>query len=434
MRLVFITTLTALSAVVGAAGCSAIVDSDEFTSNPQQRLVDLQTERVAEWCDCFAAGTWGPLFDDSADTCKSMLSPSDDYAQCLVDAVAEDLEEYGDAVQCFLDAKEAGVECEQGAACTLPGHQQCQMQLATSELLCKNDAPDAYLAAVDKCATDHMVGPPRDTCPEDPFEVPVIVGANAGLGNDFDFPDSEDEAGDACFWVIGGADDVIQWAASTEGGATSGDVLIDTIGSTYDTALYLIDDCNDANVITCNDDIKIADGLVQSRIRHSTTPGDPLTVVVDALSPSALGAYRLNFTTLWCVDDGDGPPVESGTGQAVFEGFHVATDGDDMTPLGDDGDGACTTPVAGVDRVVTWQAPAAGTYTFDTAGSDFDTILYARRSCDADGAELCSDDATGTTSEVQMSLMQGETIILVVDSKDPMPVGTETWQLNITPG
>jgi hypothetical protein len=60
-------------------------------------------------------------------------------------------------------------------------------------------------------------------------------------------------------------------------------------------------------------------------------------------------------------------------------------------------------------------APADGTYTFDTVGSLYDTVLYVLDGCE--GAELdCDDDsAVGTQSEVVLTLTAGQTVIVVVD-------------------
>ncbi|HJL15174.1 MAG TPA: hypothetical protein RMH99_05935 [Sandaracinaceae bacterium LLY-WYZ-13_1] len=61
-----------------------------------------------------------------------------------------------------------------------------------------------------------------------------------------------------------------------------------------------------------------------------------------------------------------------------------------------------------------WTAPTAGTWVFDTVGSDYDTVLYARSGCA--GAELaCDDDTDGLQSEITVDLAAGQTIVLVVD-------------------
>lgn len=70
------------------------------------------------------------------------------------------------------------------------------------------------------------------------------------------------------------------------------------------------------------------------------------------------------------------------------------------------------------DVAFEWTAPSAGTWTFDTYGSDFDTVLYALTSCG--GEELaCNDDGPeGFQSELTLELTAGQTIVLVVDGFD----------------
>ena len=55
-------------------------------------------------------------------------------------------------------------------------------------------------------------------------------------------------------------------------------------------------------------------------------------------------------------------------------------------------------------------------FTFDTAGSNHDTVLYVRDgSCS--GPELaCDDDTIGLQSEVTVPLTSGQTVAILVDS------------------
>ena len=65
----------------------------------------------------------------------------------------------------------------------------------------------------------------------------------------------------------------------------------------------------------------------------------------------------------------------------------------------------------------TWEftAPAAGTYTFDTFGSNFDTVLYAQDGA-CGGAEIaCNDDTGGLQSEIVLNLVANQTVIIIVD-------------------
>ncbi|MFO0603387.1 MAG: phospholipase C, phosphocholine-specific [Polyangiales bacterium] len=80
------------------------------------------------------------------------------------------------------------------------------------------------------------------------------------------------------------------------------------------------------------------------------------------------------------------------------------------------------------DAAVAWTAPAAGTYSFDTAGSnrDNDTVVHVHRATCA-GAELaCNDNTSGTQSAARVTLAAGERVVVVVESRNP----TLAWQLN----
>lgn len=66
-----------------------------------------------------------------------------------------------------------------------------------------------------------------------------------------------------------------------------------------------------------------------------------------------------------------------------------------------------------------WTAPQTGSYTFDTLGSSYDTILYVRTRCDGD--ELaCNDDVEAggmvLQSSVTLSLSAGQRVLLIVDA------------------
>ena len=86
-----------------------------------------------------------------------------------------------------------------------------------------------------------------------------------------------------------------------------------------------------------------------------------------------------------------------------------------------------------------WRGPptTAGTYIFDTYGSDWDTILYARDpSCP--GLEFgCNDDSEergSLQSALTLDLAAGETVWLVVDGYEVITQGTGgPIQLNVTP-
>lgn len=92
----------------------------------------------------------------------------------------------------------------------------------------------------------------------------------------------------------------------------------------------------------------------------------------------------------------------------------------------------------GRDETVTWTAPAAGRYVFDTLGTVYNTVLYAR-DINCAGPQLACNDNIGTgtgaarnASRITLELERGQTIALVVDAAGAEAVGD--WVLNIGSG
>src|SRR6185295_10609593 len=68
------------------------------------------------------------------------------------------------------------------------------------------------------------------------------------------------------------------------------------------------------------------------------------------------------------------------------------------------------------DASFLYTAPIAGSYTIDTFGSSFDTILYVRSSTCSGTQLACNDDSGGVVqSQVTLTLTVGQSIVIVVD-------------------
>jgi hypothetical protein len=94
------------------------------------------------------------------------------------------------------------------------------------------------------------------------------------------------------------------------------------------------------------------------------------------------------------------------SGSAVFEL--------DTEPLTDADQGKCGGK-GSPEGVVEWNAPETDYWHFDTLGSSYDTVLYAR-DCACDGPELgCNDDAGGSESELVLHVERGQRIACVID-------------------
>lgn len=101
--------------------------------------------------------------------------------------------------------------------------------------------------------------------------------------------------------------------------------------------------------------------------------------------------------------DGD---LGSAVGAAVAMGTTLGA-GDDFTP-------SCSGPGNDEDVQFQWTAPADGAFTFDTVGSDFDTVLMVLVDCG--GSELnCNDDTMMLLSEVTVDLLAGQSVLVVID-------------------
>jgi hypothetical protein len=81
------------------------------------------------------------------------------------------------------------------------------------------------------------------------------------------------------------------------------------------------------------------------------------------------------------------------------------------------------------DASYIWSAPVLGLYTFDTFGSEFDTILHLRPYNNSSQLLACNDDANGSLqSSVSLNLTAGQVVFVVVDGYSG---STGKYKLNI---
>lgn len=110
--------------------------------------------------------------------------------------------------------------------------------------------------------------------------------------------------------------------------------------------------------------------------------------------------------------------IGNATGPSVASGD---TTGDD-----DDIDASCG-GAGGSDRVISFTAPAAGTYTFDTFGSAYDTKLSLWSDCSTEIS--CNDDFGGVQSQLTLDMGAGQNVLVVVDGYN---AAAGAWVLTIT--
>jgi len=176
---------------------------------------------------------------------------------------------------------------------------------------------------------------------------------------------------------------------------SAGVYMFDTVGSTIDTVLQVLDgDCTGL-VLGCNDDYSGTDSSVGLVLAANQT-------VVLHVDGATAGAFVLN------VSPGPSCP-EIDLGSTSPQTVNGSTVGKLSLH-----DGTCNS--GGSPEVVySFTAPAAGTFTFDTVGSPYDTVLYVR-DVDCSGMQLdCNDDDQGLTSTVNVTLTMGQVVAVFVD-------------------
>jgi len=240
------------------------------------------------------------------------------------------------------------------------------------------------------------------TCPQDDLGGAVGVDLWTGQADAGGF--IEGSCGGAGFEVP------LRWTAPAAGWYS-----FDTTGIYDDTVLYVLEgDCAGAE-LACNDNI----AGVRSAVAVELDAGQPVVAVVDAANAGeaidvTLGVYPFDLTC---------PHGDLGTATGAFSGTIPMTD---TAWLG----GSCPPAVGGAQH--TWTAPDTATYTFSTAGSSFDTVLYVTTGCNGDDAGLaCNDDSGGLQSAATLALTAGDTVVVTIGAFDAR-FGTGAYTLTIS--
>ena len=155
--------------------------------------------------------------------------------------------------------------------------------------------------------------------------------------------------------------------------------------------------------------------------------GDEIILVVDGAGSDS-GPLQLNAEALSACPDVD---AGSAVGAAVASGSNLDQGGTFFA--------SCAR--SGRDALIAWTAPSDGTFSFDTEGSDYDTVLHVRDGL-CTGAELaCNDDGLPNyLSELDVTLTAGQEVTIVLSGFNARPDGPGSppnngggnWVLNVT--
>jgi hypothetical protein len=264
--------------------------------------------------------------------------------------------------------------------------------------------------------------PPEETDTEPPQPVcwdELIPNGASGLDLIGSTLDGGDDLDGTCTAYEGGLDLAWGWTVPTTGCYVFG-----TLGSSFDTVLYLLDGCGQE--IVCNDDADREIGQYSSEIHAHLNEGQEVTVVVDGFDNSEAGEVALSFYL--------GEPVPTDIDASFVEGelTTASTVGADTTisfvPFGD-----CQAE-SGRDQIIRWQSPLAGLWRFSIREADFDTVLSLHRECD-DFAMRCVDVPRpwfgGEQEALEITLDAMEVVLLrVAGARFLGSYGTGTFTLD----
>lgn len=238
----------------------------------------------------------------------------------------------------------------------------------------------------------------------------VLATHNFGATREVGEPDHAANPGGASVWFA--------WTARA-----TGPVVFDTEGSVPDTllAVYRGSVLNQLTSVAANDDLDAGTENYASRVQFTAQAGTTYRVALDTLSTDLfapqLGSLRL---TWYPPRPGSGvaPTNDSMASAQRLVGASGSVTNTNERATRENGEPAL---VGGGGRTVwhRWQAPAAGMVTFQTVGSDFDTVLGVFRGTSPAGlvalAQNNDIDGRQVASRVSALVQSGEELWVGVD-------------------
>ena len=219
------------------------------------------------------------------------------------------------------------------------------------------------------------------------------AGSNAGAAKEAGEPNHAGQSGGASVWWV--------WVAPTTGRAT-----IDTFGSSFNTvlAVYTGADLNTLVPLVSNDD----SGGSQSEVTFATIAGVTYYIAVDGVA-GASGDIQLHLSTTVAATD-------AFASAQILEGLGPRGEGTNVGATTEAGE---LSVGAGHSVWWRWVAPSSGSFTFSTAGSDFDTVMVAFTGGSVAAlTEIArNDNAAGgdSTSSMTFEAVAGTTYAILVD-------------------
>lgn len=228
----------------------------------------------------------------------------------------------------------------------------------------------------------------------------TAIGSNVAATKESGEPNHDGRTGGSSVWW--------QWTAPADGV-----VIFDTLGSDFDTilAVYAGSSMATMTFVSSNDDF--GDEL-HSRVGFSAIPGTVYSIAVDGYGGDQ-GDIVLNWRP-------GAPPANNLFVDAeILTGVSGSVTGNNSDALKEAGEPEHADNAGGASVWWRWTAPGSGVATFDTFGSDIDTVLavYTGSSVDALSLIASNDDFDEEfQSQLDFSVVAGVVYWIAVDGYD----------------
>jgi subtilisin family serine protease len=237
----------------------------------------------------------------------------------------------------------------------------------------------------------------------------ILVGADASATGSTEHADTE--PGEPRHTGNGSQRSIwFKWTATA-----SGDVTIDTVGSSFDTVLAVYQGTGLATLtlVADNDD---APGLgLASSVRFAGQPGTEYHIAVDGHGGTG-GDVVLHLGTL---PPSPPPPNDDFNQRIDFANMNDAFTGSNVGASAEPGEPLHANVIGGHSVWFTWTASTDSTFTLSTEGSQFDTVLAVYEGTSVNGltALATNDDnpVNGTFSLITLTVSAGKTLAIAVD-------------------
>lgn len=293
---------------------------------------DANASFIPVFCHCVAPRVDPPITEAA---CVTQNEPDEPFRNCEregFDAAPTAVEAY---YQCLATAIMARETCWAASDCSEAATDACDATQDTANDACRDLLTDpvggaAFDMANADCIRDTIIGTVAGDCLE-PGAVSTGTGSavfegETVLGGD----DTDPNPSCAGAAGRGAADRGHRWRA-TEAGVYH----FDTMGSEFDTVLYVREGC-EMQTLGCSDDIE-AGVVTVSAFDVVLAAGQEVVVIVDGFGQAARGHYEVNINYLGAADAGPGGPDAGPSGtDAGPPGTDAGSADDDAGPAPDD--------------------------------------------------------------------------------------------------